>query len=177
MKTRIVYILFIVLACIACQNKNVYSDLLKAEREKIDAYILREGITVVEEEPTEWGEKVYWKVPDADNFYFHLVSVGDVEQDSVESGETVLLRFKRYSLDVYGDTLYNWTTLDNPEPIKLQYLVNSQFSCTGWQLAIKYMKHTNAQCKIICPSKLGFEEENSSVIPYGYDIKIKIKRY
>jgi hypothetical protein len=53
----------------------------------------------------------------------------------------------------------------------------SNDACTGWQVALKYMKYTDSQCKIICPSKMGFSEENSAVTPYGYDLKIKIKRY
>ena len=56
-------------------------------------------------------------------------------------------------------------------------MVSSEQSCTGWQVALKYMKYTDSECKIICPSKLGFSNENSAVIPYGYDLKIKIKRY
>lgn len=177
MKTKVVYLLLLILTFSACKESNVYSDLLKEERKLIEDYIARNGITVVTEEPQEWGEKVYWQVPDYDNFYFHLVDQGDTTQTEIEAKEIVLLRFKRYTLDEYADTLYNWTTQDSPEPIKFQYMINSDNSCTGWQMAVKYMKYPGAQCKIICPSKLGFSEENSSVTPYGYDLKIKIKRY
>ena len=178
MKTKLAYlILLVVLTCSACKNNNVYSDLLKEERKLIESYIQRQGITVVTEEPTEWGEKVYWQVPDADNFYFHLVARGDTTQAELEANEDVLLRFNRYTLNDPADTIYNWTILDNPNPVKLQYMVSTEQSCTGWQIALKYMKYTDSQCKIICPSKLGFGEENSAVIPYGYDLKIKIKRY
>lgn len=174
----IVYILLL-LSITGCKKNNVYSDLLKEERKKIESYIEREGITVVTEEPEldEWTEDLYWQIPEYDDFYFHMVELGDTTEAELEAKETVLLRFRRYSLDEYADTLYNWTTIDSPEPIELQYLVNSEVSCTGWQLALKYMKYNNAQCKIICPSKLGFSEENSSVTPFGYDLKIKIKRY
>ena len=166
----------------SCKS-NIYSEQLKAERALIENYIARQGIVVVDTLPADdkWGEKVYYRVPDYDNFYFHMVELGDTlssaEEAEIESGETVLLRYKRYTLNEYPDTIYNWTTMDSSEPIKLQYMVASSNSCTGWQLAIKYMKHTGAECKIICPSKLGFEEANSSVTPYGYDLKIKIKRY
>lgn len=178
MMKKVIYIGLLLLLATACnENNNIYSDLLKAERELIENYIQRHGIVVVDEEPTEWGENVYWKVPDYDNFYFHLVQAGDTTQSEVKSSDRVLLRFKRYTLDEYADTLSNWSTLDNAEPVKLQYMVNSETSCTGWQLAIQNMKYTNAQCKIICPSKLGFDEENSTVTPYGYDLKIIIKRY
>lgn len=171
MKTKVVYLLLLILTFSACKESNVYSDLLKEERKLIEDYIARNGITVITEEPQEWGEKVYWQVPDADNFYFHLVARGDTTLGEVSANDDILLRFRRYTLDVYADTIENWSSLDNPDPIKLQYMVSSDQSCTGWQLAIKYMKYPYAECKIICPSKLGFNEENSAVIPYGYDLK------
>lgn len=179
MKTRrIIFIAFVALFLAACQNNNVYSDLLKAERQLIESYIQRQGIQVWDTLPAdnEWGEKVYYRVPDADNFYFHLVAIGDTSLKEVKSGDIVSVRFKRYTLTEYADTLYNWTTQDNPKPISFTYYadynrVTSDQTCKGWLLAIKYMKYPKAQCKIICPSKFGFSEENSSVTPYGYDIK------
>lgn len=176
---KVVYILLLFVLITSCRNTNIYSDLLKAERQLIESYIERNHINVIEsaEMPTTWDDNVYWKVPEYDNFYFHLVEIGDTTQYEIEKQEIVLLRFKRYTLDEYADTLYNWTTQDSPEPTKFQYMINDDNSCTGWQLAAKFMKYPGAQCKIICPSKLGFEEENSSVTPYGYDLKMKIKRY
>jgi hypothetical protein len=162
----------------SCKDRNnIYSDLLKEERALITQYITTHNIAVDEsmEMPSSWqkdGKDVYWKIPDYDDFYFHLVSAGDTTLDEVTQGKNVLLRFKRYTLDAYADTLFNWTTLDNPEPVKFQYMIDSEYSCTGWQLAIKYMKRKGAQSKIICPHRLGFEEEQSSVTPYGYDLKI-----
>ena len=99
------------------------------------------------------------------------------ENAELESGEQVLLRFIRYTLEEYPDTISNWGTMDSAEPIKLQYMVNSETSCTGWQVALKYMKYHEAQCKIICPSRLGNTDDNSNVIPRGYDMKIQIKRF
>ena len=171
------YLCLLLLIVAGCKNNNVYKDLLKQEEKLIEEFIKRNKIQVGEEQPEVWGENVYWKVPDYDDFYFHLVAQCDTTQPEVKENDIVLLRLKQYGLEAYTDTISCWTTLDSPEPIKLQYLVASENSCTGWQLAIKYMKYTGAECKIICPSKLGFEEANSSVIPYGYDLKIKIKRY
>ena len=169
-----VYLIVILLAITSCKKNNVYSELLKQERELIESFIMRQGIEVVTEEPTVWKENTYWKVPDSDNFYFHLVSPGDTSFNEVETGDKISIRFKRYTLTEYADTLYYWTTDDNPKPIKFDYnplYATSDQTCLGWQLAVKYMKYPKAECKIICPSKLGFSEENSSVTPYGYDIK------
>lgn len=166
-------IVFILVGC----NNNTYSDDLKEEQKLIENFIQRQGIQVVTEEPTEWKENVYWKLPDYDNYYFHLVNPGDTTSAELEAKDKVLLRYRQYTLEAYADTISNWTTLDNPNPVELQYMVSSSSSCTGWQIALQYMKHSDAECKIICPSKLGFSDQNSSVIPYGYDMKFKIKRF
>lgn len=158
-------------------NDNTYSDDLKEEKKQIENFIKRQGITITNEEPTEWKTNLYWQVPDYDDFYFHLVSPGDTTSAEIETKDIVLLRYRQYTLDAYADTVSCWTTLDTPYPVELQYMVSSNASCTAWQLALKYMKYSGAECKIICPSKLGFIEQNSSVIPYGYDMKIQIKRF
>ena len=158
-------------------NDNTYSDDLKAEVELIESFIKRQGITVVNEEPAEWGDKVYWKVPDYDNYYFHLVQPGDTTSAALEGKEKVNLRYIQYTLESYADTIRYWNTDDLPSPIELQYMVSSQSSCTGWQLALKLMKYSGAECKIICPSKMGFSEQSNNVIPLGYDMKIQIKRF
>ena len=169
----------LLLAIYSCSNNNIYSEQLKKERELIENYISLSGIQVVDTLPADdaWGDNVYYRVPDYDNFYFHMVELGDTAEAEIESGEDVLLRFRRYTLTENPDTLYYWTTMDSPDPIKFKYMEQSNDACTGWQVALKYMKYTDSQCKIICPSKMGFSEENSSVTPYGYDLKIKIKRY
>ena len=188
-KIQLILMGIVLLAAYGC-NSNIYSEQLKKERALIENYISRNGYVVVDTLPADdaWGKNVYYRVPDYDNFYFHMVELGDTtfvhpsdsvcrENAEIESGDDVLLRFKRYTLDEYADTLYNWGILDNPDPIKFKYLVQSEKACAGWQAALKYMKYTDSQCKIICPSKMGFSEENAAVIPYGYDLKIKIKRY
>jgi len=164
---------FILIGC----NNNTYSDDLKAEEELIESFIKRQGIKVVTEEPTEWTENLYWKLPDYDNFYFHLTERGDTTLAELEAKDKVLLRYRQYTLDAYADTISYWTTLDSPNPVEIQYLVQSSASCSGWQIALQHMKYSGAQCKIICPSKLGFSDQNSYVIPYGYDMKIQIKPF
>lgn len=154
-------------------NGNIYSELLKEERQLIEDYIARQGIKIVDTLPADdaWEDNVYYRVPDGDNFYFHMVALGDTTFPEIKAEDEVLLRFKRYTLDEYPDTLFNWGVMDNAEPIKLKYMVNSETSCIGWQVALKYMRYPYSRCKIICPSKMGFYEENSTVTPYGYELK------
>lgn len=178
MKHTYIYILLLLTGIVSSCNKNVYSEQLKAEEKLIESFIARQGIKVVDIMPTtmeEWSENVYWRVPDYDNFYFHLVEQGDTTSAEIEAHNTVAIRFIRYTLDEYADTLRMWNTDDSREPIIFDYMENSQESCTGWHVAIKYAKYYKSGCKIICPSKLGFSEENSTVTPYGYDLKINKK--
>ncbi len=157
---------------------NSYSDELNKEEKLIKSFISRNDIVVVEIEPEEWGEKVYLRVPGYDNLYFHLVSRGDTTTEVITSGETVLLRYRRYTLDAYADTTSYWNTLDSPYPIEVQYLTSTTNSCTGWHIAIQYMKYAGAESKIICPDKLDLDDGSTKVIPYGYDLKITgVKRF
>ena len=177
MKQISIYILLFMGVALASCNNNTYSNALKEEQKLIENFIARQGIKVVTEKPTEWGDKVYWKVPDKDNYYFHLVEVGDTTKPALEAKDKVNLRYIQYTLDAYADTTRFWNSDDQPKPTELQYMVYTESTCEGWQIALEHMQYTGAQCKIICPSKLGFTNQNSNVIPYGYDMKIQIKRF
>lgn len=177
MKRISIYILLFMGVALASCNNNTYSNALKEEQKLIENFIARQGIKVVTEKPTEWGDKVYWKVPDKDNYYFHLVEVGDTTKPALEAKDKVNLRYIQYTLDAYADTTRFWNSDDQPKPTELQYMVYTESTCEGWQIALEHMQYTGAQCKIICPSKLGFTNQNSNVIPYGYDMKIQIKRF
>lgn len=171
-KIQLILMGIVLLIAYGC-NSNIYSEQLKKERALIESYIKRTGIQVVDTLPADdaWTENLYYRVPGYDNFYFHMVVLGDTTFPEITQEDEVLLRFKRYTLDEYPDTLFNWGIMDSAKPIKLKYMVNSETSCTGWQVALKYMKYPYSRCKIIVPSKMGFSEENSTVTPYGYELK------
>jgi hypothetical protein len=38
------------------------------------------------------------------------------------------------------------------------------------------MKYTDSQCEIIVPSKLGFVDDQTTVTPYVYILKIKVRQ-
>ena len=69
------------------------------------------------------------------------------------------------------------TTNEQAYATEFAYGVDYTTAPVGWHVAVKYMKHSGASCKIICPSKQGLDAEKSSVTPYGYDMQIKIPRY
>ena len=180
-------IAFFILAVVALANlssckQNSYAQQLKDEKKLIADFIEREHINVIYEEPADgvWGEKDYLdlKSEGYDNLYFHLVSVGDTLTPAIIKGDKVVLRYRRYTLDVNPDTVSYWTTAQTGYPKEFTYMTDFTEACAGWHYAIKHMRYTDSEAKIINPSKLGFSDaEQATVTPYGYDLKIKIKRY
>lgn len=194
MRKTSIYILSLLGLILASCNNNTYSNALKEEEKLIENFIKLQGIIVVKDQPTtmeEWKKMssdstkvhlVYWQVPDKDNFYFHLMEEGDTTQPALKVKDWVNLQYIQYTLDAYADTIPYadtirfWNTNDyQGNTPQIQYMVSTE--CEGWQIALKYMKYSGAQCKIICPSKQGFTEDQTSVTPRGFDMKIKIKRF
>ncbi|MBR6829684.1 MAG: hypothetical protein IKM83_03605, partial [Paludibacteraceae bacterium] len=93
----------------------------------------------------------------------------------IVANDLIIMRYKRYELTENSDTLDYWTTLEQAYPVEFHYYNTSECECVAWHLAVGLMKYPNSQCEIIVPSKLGFSEEQSSVTPYGYILKIKVK--
>jgi len=183
---KILLALTIAASCILVScNKNSYSSQRKAEDKLIENFLLRNDINVLTEEPSVWGEKDYLLIPGYDDLYFHLSKAGDsiriegtdtIHLDPIDAQETVVVRYKKFALTENADTLSYWSTLDQAYPMEFQYLNTTSCEATGWHVAVKYMKYSDAQCQIICPSKLGFDADQMSVTPYCYIMKIKIKR-
>jgi hypothetical protein len=185
---RISYLFFLIfLASIvasSCSNTKTYAQLLKDEQDLIDGFIKRNNILVVSTFPTDtpWvkdGRDVYVLVKSS-GLYFHMVNPGDSSKiktnpDTLVLKNTVVPRFKQYTLGIPSDTISNWSTIDYPYPATFVYGDLTQ-SCKAFQEAAFYMKRNNSEAKLIVPSKIGFNSEMMSVIPMGYDLKIKIQK-
>ncbi len=156
---------------------NSYSNQLKSEKKQIDAYMKLHKLNIIHEEPDydKWGEKDYLQL--SDYCYFHLTVMGDTTTETVETKDKINLRYKKFTLTANSDTLSYWNTNELPDPIEFQYNVSSAAACTGWHRAIEKMKYTGSEGILICPSKLGFQNDASTVTPYGYILKIQIKRF
>lgn len=175
----------------AC-NSNTYSKLRDKEDKLIANYIRRNHLQIVKEEPSMdhvWGEKEYYKVKGQDNFYFHLISRGDsIAIDSISptqidttslkivAGDIIVTRYKQFALTENADTLNYWTTLEQAYPYEFHYLNTSDCECVAWHLAVGLMKYPESMCEIIVPSKLGFSNDQNTVTPYVYIMKIKVKQ-
>ncbi len=187
---KIIY--FIGLAAITALygcSSNSYSSDLKKEKQLIEDYIARNGFNIIDELPADdvvWGEKDYYQVAGYDYLYFHLVHRGKpfhinadgdtIRSDSVIASETVVMRYRKYTLEVNADTADYMTTLNSAYPLEFTYLTDYTTAPVAWHVAVGLMKYSDSECKIICPSKRGFTEDGNTVTPYGYDLKMKIKR-
>lgn len=180
MYKRLLFPLFLVVAIVGTTgcNQNSYSAKRAAEDKLIADFIERQHIRIIYEEPEngQWGDKDYLKIAGYDDLYFHLVQTGDSSYE-VQTGDKIVVRYIRYTLDAIADTAWYRTTSEQAYPTEFNYLTDYTTACTGWHVAVKQMKYSGAACKIICPSKQGFDAEKSSVTPYGYDMEIKIPRY
>jgi len=166
------------IAVSSCSDTVTYAEQLKAEKATIKAYLARNGIKVISKVPANnvWEDNVYLLT--SDGLYFHLVNPGDVtSKDTVETYNTVVARYYEYTLEEPADTTRrNWSTIDYSDPDSFTYGVSGQ-SCTGFQEAVSYMKRNNSIAKLIIPSKIGFySTSTTSVVPYGYYLKIQIQK-
>ncbi|MBR1515513.1 MAG: DUF4827 family protein [Paludibacteraceae bacterium] len=165
----------IIIALSSCTS-NTYSKLRNKEKQLIESYMSRQGLRSLKTKPNvaqgeKWDEKDYVALEEYDQLYFHLVSAVDTTR-KIEVGDKVNIRFRKYTLDTYADTISYWTTDDAGEPIRLTVgSTTGTYNCTGWQAAILAMEQ-EGECKIICPSVYGTADDNSSVTPYCYDLKV-----
>ncbi len=178
MKKSVIYVLAVLAVVMSsCESATTYSDLLAKEKELIQDYIKREGIQIVDEVPADWGEKIYCSVEGYDNLYYHMVSLGDTTSTPIDTYNTIVLRYREYTLTTYPDTISFWTTEDSTNPVEFRYYDTSTGVPTAWHIIVGLMKYSGSECKFICPSKLGSSTANTNVTPYGYDMSIKIKRF
>ncbi len=192
MKKSILTALMGIVVIAAGCSSNTYSRLRDQEDKLIANYISRNNLQILQEEPAKdhvWGEKEYYKIRGVDNCYFHLISRGDsVRYDTISASridtvdlkiianDLIVARYKRFGLTENTDTLSYWTTLDQAFPYEFHYMNLTECEATAWHLAIQHMQYPESQCEIIVPSKLGFSAEQSTVTPYVYILKIKVKQ-
>ncbi|MBQ7191468.1 MAG: DUF4827 family protein [Paludibacteraceae bacterium] len=162
---------------ISCKGQT-YSKQIKREKKKIENYISREGIRVLRNAPDvkngeRWGEKDYIALDGYDYLYYHLTSPVDSTATPLVAGDRINIRYRKYGLDAYTDTISYWTTDDGGDPITLVLGdATATNSCPAWHLAILEMGRSGYECRIICPSTAGFTNDNASVTPYVYDLKV-----
>jgi len=175
---RISYLLLLVfltsIIASSCTSGKTFAQQLDDEKALITAYIKRNNINVLSSFPADkkWGPNDYVKT--GSGLYFHLVDSGNTSiPDTLQLKNTVVDRYKKYTLNIASDTISNWNTIDFPIPDEFVYGDLTQ-SFKGFQEAVTYMKRNDSEAKIIVPSIIGIQADMMSVTPYGYYLKIKI---
>lgn len=178
----ILALLAAILGMAGCRSANSYSNLLKAEKNLIKAYIARNELQIVDTMPSDEAfasnPKLYYRCTDYDNLYYRLEKRGTVTEDSLAASQRIAMRYIQYTLEEHADTASFWTTLDSSNPVVFLYLTDlynaKPASCAAWHVAARYMQYDQSECQIICPSKAGFTEAASAVIPYGFRLKLRV---
>ena len=98
MKIKFLGMMLLLIAMVACENSNNYSQLLKAEEELIADWLLRNEMVVLDEFPadTVFGANEMYHFEDG--IYFQMISKG--EGDTLRRGDKLVLRYKQI-LSIY----------------------------------------------------------------------------
>ena len=139
-----------------------------------------------EPEGDAWEEGLYFAVPGYDNLFIHLIKRGSKERvlpsgeveekEPLQPTENVVIRYRKFTLTENPDTISYWSTLDSAYPVEFKYLTDYTNACTAWHVAAGIMGYSESECYIVCPSKLGFPEDQNTVTPYGYHLHMQIRR-
>ena len=158
----------------SCGEQTTYAEELKAEQKLIEDFIERHNIHVLHSWPKDsvFMENEYVLLNNG--IYFQLQDKGTGTDTARYGKDIILVRYQRYTLNQYADTT-SYMQLDYPVSFKFGDYADKS-ACSAFHEAVYYMKRTNAQARMIVPSKMGFSSDLRPATPYGYDLKIRIKR-
>lgn len=151
----------------ACSSKKSYAQMLKEEKDAIEAFIEKNGLKIVEEFPkdTIFEPNEYYMFENG--LYMNIIYRGNMDSRPKPDTTNIFIRFRNYfNLLNADDSTYidgNWFSR---EPIEFVYGYSDR---AGWQDPLRYLGDS-AQVKLIIPSKLGNTDEQGSVIPYYYGL-------
>ena len=156
----------------SCSSTPTYAELRQSEKTLIADYISRKNINIIPNVPANnvWGKNDYVLTPKG--MYFHLESRG-VGSDSLELSNTVVPRYKQYTLNEVSDTISYWSTTDYAYTTNFVFGTSS-LPCVAFQEAASFMKRNESVAEIIVPSVIGFNENMLTVTPLGYHLRIQI---
>ena len=170
----------------SCKDDKTYAELLQEEQDSIDKYLKGYRVADIpanldDLETTngdrESSDAPYYRLEDG--VYMQIISKGN--GTSIQKGDKVYFRFLRQNLntlastgsaDAVGNFYY-----ENIDDYYFNYNTVTTSSSTTYGLGIEYPLQyvgNKAVVKVIVPSKMGFTESISSVIPYLYLIEYSL---
>lgn len=152
-------------AYFSCDNTETYAEKLKKQDKAIDRFIKSEGITVLDEYPSDsvFAEKEFVKLPSG--IYMNVIDSGNGTR--AKKGQSVSIRFKELIWFSKGDTTkYSNMTPTGQQPSTIEYQQNygNIGSCEGFGIPLEYVGD-RARVKLIIPGKYGFPEDQQSITP------------
>ena len=184
MKKRNILILLLS-ACVgftACEKGESYADLLKKEEKAVNWYMSGEQVevTIPSDSIFITGEDApFYKMDEEGTVYMRVVDSGDLS-DRPQDGERVYFRFSRLNLrNFYEADLEQWegnssdltSLVGSTSFIYGNYLLESSYQYgTGIQLPLSYLGY-NSRVRLVLKAQSGFYSEQSSCMPYVYDIR------
>ena len=170
----------------SCKDDKTYAELLQDEQDSIDKYLKGYRVADIpanldDLETTngdrESADAPYYRLEDG--VYMQIISKGN--GTPIQKGDKVYFRFLRQNLntlastgsaDAVGNFYY-----ENIDDYYFNYNTVTTSSSTTYGLGIEYPLQyvgNKAVVKVIVPSKMGFTESISSVIPYLYLIEYSL---
>lgn len=163
---------------VSCEEGKSYSDLLKDEQKVSNWFLAQHRVCneIPADSVFEVGEDAPYYRLDPDGYiYMQVLKVGD--REIPRTGDQVYFTFTRYNIQ----TMYNENSLDvagegNQEDfvtsIGNTYFIYNNFSVkssvkygSGIQRPLSYLGY-NSEVNIVLKSYYGFEEDNTTCIPY-----------
>lgn len=182
----------------SCNDRQSYAELLRGETEATNSYL--SNCQVITEIPSDtvfltvdslltlglsredaMKYAPYYRMDENGDVYMQVVSVGD--GDMATNDQLVYFRFNRYNLNYYYST-GEWYSEGNAtdlgtEPTSFRYNNYSLESSYQWgsgiQIPLRYLP-LNTEANLIVKSRVGVYNEQSSVIPYLYNIRYYLSR-
>ncbi|MDR0977384.1 MAG: DUF4827 domain-containing protein [Prevotellaceae bacterium] len=177
---------------VACSDTKSYAELMKEEKEAIEAFIQDNDIQVISQSEfyandstTDTARNEYVQL--ASGVYMQILDKGGkYENDTVKANDIVLVRFMEYGLIEKDTTLSNLDAVETVDAFR--YTVSSSsiagifldgyiltyYQSTavpaGWLVPLAYVGNM-AHVRLIVPHKMGHNSAMSSVYPYYYDIR------
>lgn len=184
MKYYFSIVLLLVLFATSCSKTESYSDLLKKEQKASNWFLAQHK--VCNEIPAdsvfiEGSDAPFYRMDDDGYIYMQVIKTG--ERELPKSGATVYFTFTRYNIE----TMYNNNTLqvaptsgnqDNfNTSVGNTYFIYNNFSVSsssyfgsGMQRPLSYLGY-NSEVNILLKSYYGFEEDNTTCIPYLVNVR------
>lgn len=184
----------------ACEDSKTYAEMLDEEKDAVNAFIKKHGITIISE--SEFNAKGYttdiakneYVVFTGNGVYMQIVDKG-VAEDTIRNNDIVAVRFVETDIKEDDTTCFNvvlpgfenrpdlytypdvFRYVDNGYTVAGVFTEGSMYAKytttdvpPGWLLALKYVTNY-AHVRMIIPSKMGHQTASQYVNPYFYDIR------